>query len=495
MKTTRKKLMAFALSFVMAFTVFGMMGTASVNAEDGDAAVTVFMWYGKVGADMPTTKDKALDKSGLLAEVTTPITQAQLDAMDQTGKVPYFFSGKGKLTVIAASGVAVGDLLARAGIDPGNLSGLKTAQIATASPDKGPFLPNNDQLKYLSGGVTYTGATSDTITDATATSEVPFIIATKRYEGSNLVSEQKNAGQVADQIWEDNAYKQDGLRACPGSIKDGGDWDIAGNKFVGGVDSICAFKTADASDVDVNLEYKSTAYDGKAKTPAAKVTLGETVLEEGTDYSVAYKNNTNAGTAEAVITGITFEGTTSESFAIGKASIAKAGVTVGSYAKTYNGKAKTPALTVKLGGKTLVKGTDYTVAYKNNVNAGKATATVTGKGNYSGSLSRTFAIAKATNPMTANAKAKVLKVKHKKLKKKKQTIKAANAFVVAKAQGKVTYAKVKGSKKITVAGNGRITVKKKTKKGTYKISVRVSAAGNNNYNTAAKTVTLKIKVK
>ena len=58
----------------------------------------------------------------------------------------------------------------------------------------------------------------------------------------------------------------------------------------------------------------------------------------------------------------------------------------------YDGKAKTPGVTVKDGTKTLVNGTDYTVKYSNNVNVGTATVTVTGKGNYTGSKSTNFKI-------------------------------------------------------------------------------------------------------
>ncbi len=58
---------------------------------------------------------------------------------------------------------------------------------------------------------------------------------------------------------------------------------------------------------------------------------------------------------------------------------------------TYTGSAQTPALTVT-DGKALVKDTDYTVEYTNNTNAGTATATITGKGNYTGTASKTFTI-------------------------------------------------------------------------------------------------------
>lgn len=58
----------------------------------------------------------------------------------------------------------------------------------------------------------------------------------------------------------------------------------------------------------------------------------------------------------------------------------------------YTGKQIKPALTVTVGGRSLVAGRDYTVAYTNNVNPGKATVTLTGKGNYTGTKSKTFKI-------------------------------------------------------------------------------------------------------
>ena len=62
--------------------------------------------------------------------------------------------------------------------------------------------------------------------------------------------------------------------------------------------------------------------------------------------------------------------------------------------QTYTGSAITPAITVKDGTKTLVNGTDYSVSYSNNVNAGTATVTITGKGKYSGTKRVTFTIIK-----------------------------------------------------------------------------------------------------
>ena len=100
-------------------------------------------------------------------------------------------------------------------------------------------------------------------------------------------------------------------------------------------------------------------------------------------------------------------------------------------------------------------------------------------------------VKKAANTMKVSAKAKT--VKYRKVKAKKQVVKA---ITVEKAVGKVTYKKTSGSAKLTVnAKNGKITVKKGTKKGTYKAKVKVSAAGDGDYKAGAKTVTVTIKVK
>lgn len=96
---------------------------------------------------------------------------------------------------------------------------------------------------------------------------------------------------------------------------------------------------------------------------------------------------------------------------------------------------------------------------------------------------------------TISVRTKKPSVKYKKLKKKKQTISLKKAIVVSNAQGAVTFKKLSGNKKITVAKNGKMTLKKGLKKGTYKIKIQVTAAGNNEYNPLIKTVTVKIKVK
>lgn len=103
---------------------------------------------------------------------------------------------------------------------------------------------------------------------------------------------------------------------------------------------------------------------------------------------------------------------------------------------------------------------------------------------------------------TLNVKAKKPTVKYSKLKKKQQIVKCKKAMTVSKARGTVTY-KLSSAKKgkksfkkyFKVAKNGKITVKKGLKKGTYKVKIKVTAAGTAVYKAKTKTVTVKIKVK
>ena len=83
---------------------------------------------------------------------------------------------------------------------------------------------------------------------------------------------------------------------------------------------------------------------------------------------------------------------TAEIPALSRISISKASVTLSTSTYAYDGKAKKPGVTVKLNGKTLKNGTDYTVSYSNNIKVGTAKVTITGKGNYTGSVSKTFKI-------------------------------------------------------------------------------------------------------
>ena len=149
--------------------------------------------------------------------------------------------------------------------------------------------------------------------------------------------------------------------------------------------------SATISDIDSPVGYTGTAYE-----PEVTVTFNGKELALDTDYTVAYTNNVNAGEATVTITGTGahFKGSVEKHFTITAADLS--GCTFAPIADvTYNTKAHTPEVTVAISGRTLEADKDYTVSYASNVNAGTATVTVTGKGNFTGSANTTFTIAKA----------------------------------------------------------------------------------------------------
>ena len=96
--------------------------------------------------------------------------------------------------------------------------------------------------------------------------------------------------------------------------------------------------------------------------------------------------------------------------------------------------------------------------------------------------------------LTAKAAKSSFKIKSAKVKKAKQTIKSPVKVTGAKTT--VTYAKNSGKGNFTVnKTTGDISVKKKTKAGTYTVKVKVTTAANAQYAAASKEVKVKIVVK
>ena len=128
--------------------------------------------------------------------------------------------------------------------------------------------------------------------------------------------------------------------------------------------------------------------------PALTITFGEgeneQTLVKGTDFTVECSNNVNVGVGTATVTGQgNFTGEASADF-----NIVSKGLTNGMISpiddQEYTGEPQEPELDVNFNGKPLVEGVDYTVEYADNVEAGKATATITGIGNYTGEASANF---------------------------------------------------------------------------------------------------------
>ncbi len=150
-----------------------------------------------------------------------------------------------------------------------------------------------------------------------------------------------------------------------------------------------------ASDVKVTGVNASYAYTGSAIRPTPKLTYNGMTLKSGADYTISYKNNTAAGKATITLTGKgNYAGTKTVTFNITRANIASVKAAGVNASYTYKGSAIKPVPKLTYNGKTLKSGTDYTISYKNNTAAGKATITLAGKGNYTGTKTVAFTIAR-----------------------------------------------------------------------------------------------------
>ena len=166
------------------------------------------------------------------------------------------------------------------------------------------------------------------------------------------------------------------------------------------------FHPTDKATVTIDgLTYTDKIYDGKAMEPEGtlkvsgdKVPVSELEVKyEGTG-NTAYNSTTaprDAGTYQVTYkvgeNNENYTGEVTYTFTISQKNVTKD--MIGAIAaQEYTGSAITPELVVKDGGVALILGTDFDLKYDNNTNAGTATLTITGKGNYKGTADKTFTI-------------------------------------------------------------------------------------------------------
>lgn len=197
-------------------------------------------------------------------------------------------------------------------------------------------------------------------------------------------------------------------------------------------------------------------------------------LTEGTDYAVEYGTGDKAGTVT-----ITGKGNYAGSVVkapeqeVTKTSLADAVVTIPNC--IYNKKEQKPEVTVKVGDETLAKGTDYTVSYENNKNAGTAKAVITSvEGSaYTGTAVKKFTINKASATITAKDITKIIGEKDFHFGAKVDS----NGTLSYTSKNTKVIKAVKGKAKIVGLGTAEITI---------------NAAPTLNYKGASKTITIKV---
>ena len=143
----------------------------------------------------------------------------------------------------------------------------------------------------------------------------------------------------------------------------------------------------------VMLSESSYIYDGNAKTPEVTVKDGNKTLAERTDYNVSYSKNIHAGDAVVTVTGLNNYGSaTTVGFKIYPKSISNVTVRLDKTVFAYDGTEKCPVTRVEDNGIELTESVDYRVEYKENQEAGTATATIIGQNDYTGTLATEFSI-------------------------------------------------------------------------------------------------------
>lgn len=259
---------------------------------------------------------------------------------------------------------------------------------------------------------------------------------------------------------------------------------IGAGSYAGEVTKTFTITKADLKDTEIVFEQDAYTATGAAITPKFTVKLGAYTVPTA-DYTASLANNTAIGEATLTLTaaGATgsgnFTGTKTAKFSIVGKAAADLDVTVDTPTVNYDGTAKTPAVTVKDGTVTLVKDTDYTLSYENNINAGTAKAVVTGKGKYAGTKTVEFTIKGKDNSITTEKDSYTKYV---------PTSKPFN--LNAKSDSDATGFTYTSSNEnvIKVSANGEVTVV-----DSGKAVITIATVGTKAYDPAVKTVAVTVK--
>lgn len=226
------------------------------------------------------------------------------------------------------------------------------------------------------------------------------------------------------------------------------------------------------------IETTDFTYNGSVQYINPIVSIDGNTLAEGEDYELCGEfSGIKAGEYVVTICGSgDYTGEVNKTYKIKAKSIAGLSATLYTASYIYNGSARKPEVTVKDGTKKLTDNVDYTITYSNNTNAGTGKVTITGKGNYTGILTKTFTIKKTDQTISASNKTKVF---------------GNAAFSLGakciKGDGKLTY-KSSDTKVVKISSSGKVSIK-----GTGKATVTITAAATTNYNKATKNIVIIVK--
>ena len=138
-------------------------------------------------------------------------------------------------------------------------------------------------------------------------------------------------------------------------------------------------------------DVKNVAFTGSEIIPDVTVTLNKVVLNEGVDYDIVFSSNTNVGTASYTVTGKgNYFGSVTKTFEITAVDIASIdNVTIAS--QVFTASQIAPTVELVFGEYNLTEN-DFDIEYGENLNVGKGSVTIKGKGNFTGTVTVEFYI-------------------------------------------------------------------------------------------------------
>ena len=334
-------------------------GTISGGSTDDDTSYeeTPRTSLEDLNPSIATIKDKTYDGSPYEPAVKVTVTEngkKKTLTQDIDYSVSYAHNvnvGTGNVT-IKGKGIYTGNLSAKFKINPKSIK----------------------KLKIVAGSLTQDITAADV---SKGTVELPVCV----YDGSRLLTKGEDYNLT---------FKKSTAKTVTLNVESISDSNYTGTATV----SITIYKNSDPSKIinPSNVSFGTRyVYTGKALQPVVNVWIDGKKIDKK-NYKVQYQNNINAGTAYVIVTGKgEYKGKVVKSFEIIPKSTAltiKNTIT----AKTYNGKLQKPSVTVMAGKTKLKKNKDYKVSYTQNLHAGTAVITVTGTGNYNGSITAAFTI-------------------------------------------------------------------------------------------------------
>lgn len=241
--------------------------------------------------------------------------------------------------------------------------------------------------------------------------------------------------------------------------------------------SITEFKVAGVQDKQ---------YTGGQIKQDLEVYNENSVLKEGVDYTISYKNNVNVGVATVSIYGKNYYiDSQTFTFNIDKNTIANTSVKLAYSNCTYDGSPKCPNVSVQVNGQKLIAGRDYDCSYVSNNAPGTAFVVITGKGNFAGTKQVAYTIS-----MPGSSLKKASALKKKKVLVTCSPVKGASGYQIQYSLKKnFAGAKIK----TTTKTSHKISGLKKGKKYYFRVRVVVKVNGKTYYSGWSNKKVVKVK--